>query len=181
MMTYSRYARRSYFAYPLFLWLASLGVAQAAEAPAVTGGWHCHFLHPKNQVEKDYYSVWTFNPQDQLVDVFYSPVHKGFSYGYRWRGDALALGHSSGPFDPVYGTYKTQRPAPTILVVEDPRLPWKGWQCQPKSGEDWPGDGLRFLNYAQYPWLAKLMEDGLSITQFRNPEQYQEWLKSRQH
>ena len=41
----------------------------------------------------------------------------------------------------------------------------------------WPEDGLQFLDYTRYPWLSGLIEDGPSIMEYRDPKQYQEWLK----
>lgn len=156
-------------------------MAQATEThlePPLTGTWHCHFLNSKTSIEGEYYSAWTFNDQKHQVDIFYSPVHKGLTMSYRWQGETLALGDAFGPFKPVYGTYPIQRQSATELIIEDPKLPWRGWRCQPSSGQAWPADGLQFLDYGRYPWLAHLIEDGPSITKYRNPSQYQEWLHS---
>ena len=149
--------------------------ADESREPAPAGAWDCYFLHPRTTLEKAYYSVWTFDAKNRRVLVLYSPVHKGFTYSYRWAGDRLALGHASGPFEPVYGTYKTQRPSAATLVVEDPRLSWQGWRCRPAAGEDWPADGLQFLDYTRYPWLASLIEDGPSIIQYRYPDPDRAW------
>lgn len=160
--------------------LALRGGYAAEKTPknTLSGTWHCYFLNPKNAIEKEYYSSWTFDDQKRLIGIFYSPVHKGFTYSYRWNGEQLALGYPND-FDRLsYGTYKTQRPSATALIIEDPKMPWKGWRCQPRSGEDWPPDGLKFLDYARYPWLSKLIEDGPSLLEYRNPARYREWLKS---
>ncbi|MGB4946984.1 MAG: hypothetical protein WBQ05_07275 [Candidatus Competibacter denitrificans] len=146
--------------------------------PTPAGKWHCAFLVTKNAIEKHYYSVWTFDDQKRQVAIFFSPVHKGFTMSTRWQGDTLALGDGGDPFIPVHGIYKTQRPSISVLIIENPQLPWHGWRCQPSIGDDWPADGLQFLDYARYPWLAHLVEDGLEITKYRDPAQYREWRHS---
>ena len=134
------------------------------------GAWQCRFLKAKGEgaIEKSYYSVWTFEAAKKRVHIFWSPVHKGVQYDYAWDGERLVLDD---------GTRKTQMRDGETLVIEDPRFRWKGWRCTPQPGVRWPEDGLQYLNYARYPWLSDLAEDSPSIMQYRDPEQYREWLK----
>ena len=145
---------------------------------ALDGTWWCHFLKYKGRIERDYYSAWTFNRNRRTVDVFYSPVHKGFIYDYDWDGKQLVI-RGAPPSRRIYFSHKTQIRVGPTLVIEDPRFRWKGWRCTPQPGVRWPEDGLQFLDYARYPWLSGLIEDGPSIMEYRDPKQYQEWLKGR--
>ncbi len=144
---------------------------------ALDGTWWCHFLKYKGRIERDYYSAWTFDKKTRRVDIFWSPVHKGVVNRYRWDGKQLVLGPGSLSSNTIYSTHKTQIRVGPTLVIEDPRFRWKGWRCTPQPGVRWPEDGLQFLDYARYPWLSGLIEDGLSIMKYRDPKQYQEWLK----
>ena len=51
-----------------------------------------------------------------------------------------------------------------------PALRWKGWHCNRAASEQWPADGLQFLDYTRYPWLSGLIEDGHSIMKYRDPK-----------
>ncbi len=141
------------------------------------GSWSCRFLNYKGRIERDYYSSWTFDRKSHRVDIFWSPVHKGVINRYRWDGKQLVLSPASPSSNAIYSTHKTQILAGPTLVIEDPRFRWKGWRCTRQPGERWPADGLQFLDYARYPWLSGLIEDGHSIMKYRDPEQYREWLK----
>jgi hypothetical protein len=139
------------------------------------GAWQCRFLKAKGEgaIEKSYYSVWTFEAAKKRVHIFWSPVHKGVQYDYAWDGERLVLDD---------GTRKTQMRDGETLVIEDPRFRWKGWRCTRQPGVRWPEmrwpeDGLQFLDYTRYPWLSGLIEDGPSIMKYRDPKQYEEWLK----
>lgn len=143
------------------------------------GTWWCHFLKYKNRIERDYYSAWTFDRNKHLIDIFYSPVHKGFTYGYHWDGKQLVIRDPSPSSRQIYSTNNTRMWIGGTLVIEDPRLRWKGWRCTPQPGVRWPEDGLQFLDYTRYPWLSSLIEDGPSIMKYREPKQYQEWQKGR--
>ena len=134
------------------------------------GVWQCHFLKAKGEIERDYYSLWKFEAARKLVHIFWSPVHKGVLYDYAWNGKQLILN---------VGTHKTQIWLGGTLVIEDPRFRWKGWRCTHQPGMRWPEDGLQFLDYARYPWLSGLIEDSPSIVKYRDPKQYEEWLKGQ--
>jgi hypothetical protein len=142
------------------------------------GSWWCYFLKYKGRIERDYYSAWTFDRNRRTVDIFYSPVHKGFTYDYDWDGKQLVI-RGAPPSRQIYSTHKTQIWVNNMLVIDDPRLRWKGWRCTPQLGVRWPVDGLQFLDYARYPWLSGLIEDGPSIMKYRDPKQYEEWLKGQ--
>lgn len=139
------------------------------------GVWRCHFLKYDGRIERDYYSVWTFDRTTHRVDIFWSPVHKGVVNGYRWDGKQLVLDDPSPSSNAIYSTHKTQMQAGGAWVIEDPRFRWKGWRCTPQPGVRWPEDGLQFLDYTRYPWLSGLIEDGPSILKYRDPKQYREW------
>jgi hypothetical protein len=141
------------------------------------GAWWCHFLKSKNEIERNYYSVWTFEAAKGQVHILYSPVHIGSTYGYRWDGKQLVLGWPGNFSRQIFGTFKTQIHLNGSLVIEDPRLRWKGWYCLPQQGTRWPLDGLQFLDYARYPWLSNLTEDHNQIMKYRDPKQYEEWLR----
>jgi hypothetical protein len=145
------------------------------------GVWQCHFLEAQNKIERDYYSLWAFEAAKKWVHIFWSPVHKGVLYDYAWDGERLVL--DSGTRKTI-GTHKTSMPLGATLVIEDPRLRWKGWRCTRQPGVRWPEvrwpeDGLQFLDYARYPWLSGAIEDGPSIMKYRDPKQYEEWLKGQ--
>lgn len=143
------------------------------------GTWGCHFLKYKNRIEQDYCSAWTFDRNKRMVDVFYSPVHKGFTYGYSWDGKQLVIRDPSPSSHQNYSTNNTQMRIGGTLVIEEPRLRWRGWRCTRQPGVRWPKDGLQFLDYTRYPWLSGLVEDGPSIMKYREATQYQEWLKGQ--
>ena len=132
------------------------------------GVWQCHFLKANGEIERNYYSTWIFKPDKPMVVVFWSPVHKGDAFSYRWDGKQLALDSPRNPPKPNYGLYKTQMQLGETLVIEDPRFRWKGWRCTRQPKERWPEDGLQFLDYARYPWLSGLIEDGREIEKYRN-------------
>lgn len=145
------------------------------------GVWQCHFLEAKNKIELDYYSVWAFEAPKKWVHIFWSPVHKGVLYDYAWDGERLILDSGAGK---TIGTHKTQMQLGATLVIEDPRFRWKGWRCTRQPGVHWPEvhwpeNGLQFLDYARYPWLSGLVEDGTSIMQYREPKLYEERPKDR--
>lgn len=135
------------------------------------GVWQCYFLQAKSETERNYYGVWTFEEVKKWVHVFWSPVHKGFVNGYRWNGKLLVLGDPSDPMSLTFGTYKTQMEVGGALIIEAPRYRWKGWRCRHQSVERWPEDGLQFLDYARYPWLSGLVEDGREIEKYRRMKQ----------
>ena len=143
------------------------------------GAWWCHFLKYKGRIERYYYSVWTFDQKTHRVDIFWSPVHKGVVNSYRWDGKQLVLGDPSPSSNTIYSTHKTQMQVGATLVIEDPRLRWKGWYCSPQPGVRWPEDGLQFLDYSRYPWLSSLIEDGPSIMKYRDPKRYEDWIKDQ--
>lgn len=131
------------------------------------GIWNCHFLKANSEIEKKYYSVWTFEAAKKWVHIFWSPVHKGFVNGYYWDENQLVLGDPSNPLQQTISTHKTQMQDGGTLVIEDPRFRWKGWRCHRQPEERWPEDGLQFLDYARYPWLSGLVEDGREIEKYR--------------
>lgn len=143
------------------------------------GVWQCHFIEAKSKIERDYYSLWTFKPDTQRVVVFWSPVHKGDTFNYRWDGKQLALDAPRDPPKPNYGIYGTHLQDGGTLVIDAPQFRWKGWHCYRQPEQRWPEDGLQFLDYARYPWLSGLVEDGPSIMKYRDPKQYEEWLKGQ--
>lgn len=132
------------------------------------GVWQCHFLKAISEIEKKYYSVWTFEAAKRWVHIFWSPVHKGLVNGYYWDGKQLVLGDPSNPLLQTISTHKAQMQDGGTLVIEDPRFRWKGWRCYRQSAERWPEEGLQFLDYARYPWLSGLVEDGREIEKYRN-------------
>jgi hypothetical protein len=141
------------------------------------GTWWCYFLKSKNEIEQNYYSVWIFEAGKGQVTIYYSPVHIGSTYGYRWDGKQLAFGDPSNFSRQIIGTFKTQIHLTGSLVIEDPRLRWKGWYCTNQQGTRWPADELKFLDYSRYPWLSNLTEDRNQIMKYRDPKQYEEWLR----
>ncbi len=139
------------------------------------GIWQCYFLKAKGKIEKNYYSVWAFEAAKKRVHIFWSPVHKGVLYDYDWDGERLVLD---------VGMYKTQMQTDATLIIEEPQFRWNGWRCTHQTGVRWPKvrwpeNGLQFLDYARYPWLSGLIEDGLAIMKYRDPKQYEEWLKGQ--
>ena len=148
-----------------------------ADYDHLDGTWWCRFLKYQGRIERDYYSAWTFDQKTHRVVVFFSPVHKGLTYDYRWDGKQLVLDFPWQPPRQIVSTHKTQMRLDATLVIEDPRFRWKGWRCTPQPGVRWPEDGLQFLDYARYPWLSGSIEDGLSIMKYRDPKAYQDWLK----
>jgi len=131
------------------------------------GHWHCFFLRANNAFEASYFSVWTFDSKRRFVDIFYSPVHKGFVYRYRWEGQQLTL---VDPADhPQFTITMKGTDAGGELVLEDNRLRWQGWRCRHQPDKQWPADGLKYLDYGRYPWLSRLVEDDSQISKYRNP------------
>lgn len=149
----------------------------AATYEPLAGIWQCHFLEAKNSFEKEYYSNWEFDAAQKNVVAYWSPVHKGEQFRYEWDGRRLVLHEPWGPPSPRYGTFDAQLHHGTDLVIRMPDLRWKGWNCERKSALEWPRDGLQFLDYNRYPWLANLTEDGLSISRYRDPKQYEDWVR----
>jgi hypothetical protein len=143
------------------------------------GVWQCRFLKTRNALEKEYYSYWTFDAAQKIVVVFWSPVHKGDRFRYAWDGIKLVLDYPWGPPSPRFGTFDARMGDGTELTIEMPALRWKGWICSRAASEQWPADGLQFLDYARYPWLSGAIEDGPSIMKYRDPKQYEEWLKGQ--
>jgi hypothetical protein len=141
------------------------------------GVWQCHFLKTRNALERGYYSHWTFNAAKKEMFVMWSPVHKGDQFRYAWDRIKLVLDYPWGPPSPRFGTFDARMRDGAELTIEMPALRWKGWRCTPQPGVRWPEDGLQFLDYARYPWLSGSIEDGPSIMEYRDPKQYQEWLK----
>lgn len=166
-------------------WLALLAIAgcaelaHAADARNLGGVWQCHFLVARNRLESTYYSAWVFDSAKNWVDVFWSPVHKGDSFYYRWDEKQLVLDYPWGPPRPTFGVYKTRLQPGGELIIENRQMRWKGWRCTRQPGVRWPEDGLQFLDYGRYPWLSGLIEDGPSIMEYRHPKQYEEWRKGR--
>lgn len=152
-------------------------LARAADARNLDGVWQCYFLETKNTFEEKYYSNWTFDAAKKEVVAFWSPVHKGDSFYYHWDGKQLVLDYPWGPPRPRFGTFEAHMQTGGTLVIEMPQLRWKGWRCQHQPSEQWPADGLQFLDYARYPWLSNLIEDGPSIMKYRDPKAYARWLK----
>lgn len=91
---------------------------------------------------------------------------------------AIAL-HLYAGKRPNFGRYQAGINNQGQLAIHDPSSRWEGWLCDRAASEQWPDDELQFLDYTRYPWLSRLIEDGPSIMQYREPKQYQEWLKSR--
>jgi len=92
----------------------------------------------------------------------------------------LVLDYPGGLPGPGFGTFEAHVQAGGALVIEVPQLRWKGWLChrhRPNSGRPM---GLQFLDYSRYPWLSGLIEDGPSIMKYRDPKQYEEWLRGHQ-
>lgn len=145
------------------------------------GVWQCHFLKTNNALEKQYYSNWTFDAAEKKVVAYWSPVHKGDWFRYAWNGIKLVLDYPWGPPSPRFGTFdaRFQNGSQTDLTIEMPKSRWGGWRCHRQPTAQWPDDKLQFLDYTRYPWLSSSIEDGPSIMQYREPKQYQEWLKSR--
>lgn len=141
------------------------------------GVWQCRFLKARNALEKGYYSNWTFDAAEKKVVAFWSPVHKGDRYRYAWDGIKLVLDYPWGPPSPRFGAFDARMGNGAELTIEMPAMRWKGLVCNRAANEQWPADGLQFLDYARYPWLSGLIEDGHSIMKYRDPEQYREWLK----
>lgn len=153
------------------------GRVHAADDPNLNGVWQCHFLKANNAFEERYYSNWTFEAEKKLVHIFYSPVHKGFVYDYRWDGKQLVIGDHSDSLWITFYTHQTHMQTGGALVIEDPQLRWKGWFCHRQPTQQWPTDGLQFLDYGRYPWLSGLVEDGWEKEKYRNPKLYEEWRK----
>jgi len=137
------------------------------------GVWQCRFLKMRNALEKGYYSNWTFDAAEKKVVAFWSPVHKGDWFRYAWDGIKLVLDYPWGPPNPRFGAFDARGDG-AELTIEMPAMCWKGWICNRAATEQWPADGLQYLNYARYPWLSGLAEDGPSIMKYRDPEQYRE-------
>ena len=156
------------------------GRVHAVDSRTLNGVWQCRFLKTKNVFESSYYSYWTFEVAKKEVVIFWSPVHKGLNYIYGWDGKQLILDRPWDPPRPRFGAFDAHMQAGGKLVIEMPQLRWKGWLCHPVTSERWPSDGLQFLDYSRYPWLSSLTEDGPSIMKYRDPEQYEELMKSRQ-
>ncbi|MBK8751738.1 MAG: hypothetical protein IPL99_08835 [Candidatus Competibacteraceae bacterium] len=155
------------------------GRVHATEDQNLNGVWQCHFLKANNDniFESSYYSNWTFEAEKKRVHIFYSPVHKGFLYDYRWDGKQLVIGDPSDSLWITFYTHQTHMQTGGALVIEDPQLRWKGWLCHRQPTEQWPPDGLQFLDYSRYPWLSGLVEDGWEKEKYRNPKLYEEWRK----
>jgi hypothetical protein len=136
-----------------------------ADYDHLAGTWWCHFLKYHNRVERGYYSVWTFDSKNKMVHVLWSPVHKGEVSHYDWNGKRLDT-WVGDHYENI--AYKTQIRVGGDLVMEDSRLRWKGWWCSPQAGIRWPEDGLQFLDYGRYPWLADLAEDGRQIAKYES-------------
>ncbi len=153
------------------------GRVHAADDQNLNGVWQCHFLKVNNAFEESYYSNWTFEAAKHMVVVFYSPVHKGDWFRYRWDGKQLILDYPSGPPSPRFGTFEAQMQAEGALIIEIPQQRWKGWLCHRHPTEQWPTDGLQFLDYGRYPWLSGMTEDGHSIMKYQDPKMYKEWEK----
>lgn len=143
------------------------------------GVWQCHFLKTNNALEKQYYSNWTFDATKKEVIIMLSPLHKGRQLAYSWDGTLLILDYLFDGKRPNFANYKVGINNRGQLVIHDPNSRWKGWLCDRATSEQWPDDKLQFLDYTRYPWLSSSIEDGPSIMQYREPKQYQEWLKSR--
>lgn len=143
------------------------------------GVWQCHFLRTNSALEKQYYSNWTFDATKKEVILMWSPVHKGKQLAYDWNGTRLVLDHLYAGKRPNFGRYQAGINNQGQLAIHDPSSRWEGWLCDRAASEQWPDDELQFLDYTRYPWLSRLIEDGPSIMQYREPKQYQEWLKSR--
>ena len=164
-------------------WLALLAIAsfaglvRAADGRNLDGVWQCRFLKANNAFESSYYSHWTFDATKKEVVIFWSPVHKGKQLAYDWDGKQLVLDYPWGPPSPRFGTFEAHVQAGGALVIEVSKLRWKGWLCHRHPTEQWPPDGLQFLDYSRYPWLSGLIEDGPSIMKYRDPKQYEEWEK----
>jgi hypothetical protein len=133
------------------------------------------FSKPRAQgaLEKGYYSNWTFDAAEKKVVAFWSLVHKGDWFRYAWDGIKLVLDYPWGPPNPRFGAFDARGDG-AELTIEMPAMCWKGWICNRAASEQWPADGLQYLNYARYPWLSGLAEDGPSIMKYRDPEQYRE-------
>ena len=107
----------------------------------------------------------------------WSPVHKGSQLAYHWDGTLLVLDYLFDGKRPNFARYKAEMNEEGQLVIHDPDRRWRGWLCNHAAGEQWPADGLQFLDYARYPWLSGSIEDGPSIMKYRDPKAYQDWLK----
>jgi hypothetical protein len=143
------------------------------------GVWQCHFLQARNALEKRYYSHWTFEAAKKVMFMMWSPVHKGNQFRYAWDGITLILDDPWGPPSPRVGTFDARLRDDTELTIKMPALRWKGWICNRAPSEQWPDDKWQFLDYARYPWLSGLVEDGPSIMRYRDPKRYEEWLKGQ--
>ena len=154
------------------------GRVHATEDQNLSGIWQCHFLKANNTFEKKYYSNWTFDAAKKEVVIFWSPVHKGKQLAYDWDGKQLVLDRLSVPPRPNFAKYKAEMNERVDLVIEMPQQRWKGWLCHRHPTEEWPTDGLQFLDYGRYPWLSGLVEDGHSIMKYQDPKMYKEWEES---
>jgi hypothetical protein len=153
------------------------GRVHAADDRNLNGVWQCHFLKPNSAFESSYYSIWTFNSAKKEVVIFWSPVHKGDDLAYDWDNKQLILDKFWKRPRPNVGKFKAEMNKGGELVIEDPRVRWKGWLCHRQPTEQWPPDGLQFLDYGRYPWLSGLIEDGPSIMKYQDPKMYKEWEK----
>ena len=144
---------------------------------SLNGVWQCHFLQARNALEKRYYSHWTFDAAKKVMFMMWSPVHKGNQFRYAWDGITLILDDPWGPPSPRVGTFDARLRDDTELTIKMPALRWKGWICNRAPSEQWPTNGLQYLDYTRYPWLSGLVEDGPSIMRYRDPKLYEEWLK----
>ena len=155
------------------------GFVHAADGRNLNGVWQCRFLKANNAFESSYYSHWTFDAAKKEVVIFWSPVHKGKQLAYDWDGKQLVLDSLSVPPRQNIAKYKAEMNERGELIIENSDIKWKGWLCQHRRSEQWPPDGLQFLDYSRYPWLSGLIEDDHEIMKYRDQEQYEEWRRGQ--
>lgn len=96
--------------------------AQPEKPIAAQGNWRCAFLRAKNAIEKSYFSWWSFDAANRDLAILCSPVHKGFSYEYRWGQRELSINSHSDTRRENGKVFKAALEADGALVIEDPSL-----------------------------------------------------------